>query len=128
MNVEHPLELQGEHEVADTLLAFHAASGLTGNMLGRASDTDMLVIRNLVTPSPLDLLIIIDCGSGNDRRHSDISGIALALESKEKSLTAALPGLHSFTGCDYTTAFYRKGKVKPLEILEKDSEGGLILH
>lgn len=132
MNVEHPPELQGEHEEADTLLAFHAASGLTGNIIVRASDTDVLVIllgmlgRNLVTPSPLDLRIIMDCGSGNDRRHIDISGIALALESKQKGLTAALPGLHSFTGCDYTTAFYRKGKVKPLEILEKDSEGGLI--
>ncbi|CAM1296565.1 Uncharacterised protein r2_g591 [Pycnogonum litorale] len=31
-----------------------------------------------------------------------------------------MPGLHTFTGCDFTTAFYRKGNVKPLEVLQKN--------
>ena len=38
-------------------------------------------------------------------------------------LAAAMPGLHAFTGSDFTTAFNRKGKIKPLEVLEKDTEG-----
>ena len=37
-----------------------------------------------------------------------------------------MPGLHAFTGSDFTTSFYRKGKVKPLEVLEKDQDGTLI--
>lgn len=35
-------------------------------------------------------------------------------------------GLHAFTGSDFTAAFYRKGKLKPLELLEKDAEGVFI--
>lgn len=42
---------------------------------------------------------------------------------KQKGLLAAIPGLHEFTGSDFTAAFYRKGKIKPLEILEKDESG-----
>ena len=32
----------------------------------------------------------------------------------------ALPGFHAFTGSDYTSAFVRKGNVRPFGILEKD--------
>ena len=39
------------------------------------------------------------------------------------ALAAAMPGLHTFTGCDFTAAFYRKDKTKPLEMLEKYTEG-----
>ena len=37
-------------------------------------------------------------------------------------ICAALPGFHAFTGCDYTTAFIRKGKVRPYDWLVKDKE------
>lgn len=33
-----------------------------------------------------------------------------------------MPGLHAFTGCDFTAAFYRKDKVNALDILLKDNE------
>ena len=64
--------------------------------------------------------IIMDCGSGNTRRYIDISSIATELEAKQPGFAAAQPGLHAFTGCDFTSAFYRKGKVKPFEILAED--------
>ena len=32
----------------------------------------------------------------------------------------ALPGFHAFTGSDYTASFSRKGKVRPLALLEKN--------
>ena len=35
---------------------------------------------------------------------------------------AALPGFHAFTGCDYTAAFSRMGKVRPLNLMEKSEE------
>ena len=70
--------------------------------------------------------IIMDCGSGNTRRFIVISSIANALESKQKRLVSALPRLHASTCCDYISAFYQKGRVKPLEVVENDSEGNLI--
>ena len=48
------------------------------------------------------------------------------MEEKQKGLAAAMPGPHAFTGPDFTTAFYRKGKIKPREVLEKHTEGTLI--
>lgn len=45
---------------------------------------------------------------------------------KQKGLASAMPGFHAFTGCDFTASFYRKGKAKPFEILEKDKNGTFI--
>lgn len=70
--------------------------------------------------------IIMDCGSGNSRRHIDASSIASTLESNQEGLASALSGLHAFTRSDFTAAFYRNGKMKPLEVLKKDTEGSLI--
>ena len=132
MHVGDPSHLQGSHEEADTLLAFHASS-VAGNAVIRASDTDVLVIllgmigRHLTNQRPTTYSrIIMDCGSGNSRRDIDASNIANAMEAKQKGLAAAMPGLHAFTGSDLSTAFYKKGKIKPLEVLEKDTEGTLI--
>ena len=90
----------------------------------RASDTDVLVI--LLGIIGRHLTSKMDCGSGISRRHIDVSSITNALEEKQKGLAAAMPGLHAFTGSDFTTAFYRKGKIKPREVLGKDTERTLI--
>ena len=130
--VGYPAHPQGSHEEADTLLAFHASS-VARNAMIRASDTDVSVIlqgmigRHLTSQRPTAYsCIIMDCGSGNISRHIDISSIANALEAKQKRRAAAMPGPHAFTGSDFTIAFYRKGKIKPREVLEKDTEGTLI--
>ena len=70
--------------------------------------------------------IIMDRGNGNSRGHIDLSNIVSALESKHVSLAAALPAMHAITGCDFASGFYRKGKVKPLDILENDTEGAFV--
>ena len=99
----------------------------------RASYTGVLVSllgiigRHLISQRPTAYRrIIMDCGSGNIRRHIDDSSISNALEAKQKGLAAAMPGFHAFTSSDFTTAFYRKGKINPLEVLGKDTEGTLI--
>jgi len=54
---------------------------------------------------------------GNNTRHYvNVSGLSKELGP---DLCSALPGIHSFTGCDYTTAFLWKGKVLPLKLMEK---------
>ena len=80
----------------------------------RASDTDVILLgiigRHLISQRPTAYSrIIMDCGSGNSRRHIDVSSIANALEAKQKGQASAMPGLHAFTGSDFTTVFYRKG-------------------
>ena len=37
-------------------------------------------------------------------------------------MCAALPGFHAYTGSDYTSAFVRRGKIRPLALLEKNEE------
>ena len=34
--------------------------------------------------------------------------------------------MRAITGCDYASAFYRKGKVKPSDILKNDTEGAFV--
>ena len=125
MHVGYPAHPQGSHEEADTLLAFHVSS-IAGNAVIRASDTDVFVIllgmigRHLKSQRPTAYsCIIMDCGSGNIRRHIDVNSIANALEAKQKGLAAAMPGSHVFTGSDFTTALYRNVKLSHEKFLRK---------
>ena len=37
-------------------------------------------------------------------------------------LSEAMPGFHSFTGCDYTPAFSGRGELRPLKILQQHKD------
>ena len=92
MTVGHPAHIQGSHEEADTLLAFHAANA-TGNVVIRTSGTDVIIIllgmlgrhqrSHRETSCSLN---IMECGSGNNHRHINVTSIATALESTQKEL------------------------------------------
>ena len=58
--------------------------------------------------------------------HKQQKAISFQRVSGVTGLATAMPGFHAFTSSDFTTAFYRKGKINPLEVLEKDTEGTLI--
>ena len=73
----------------------------------------------------LDLLkshLILDYGSGNHRRYIGVSELAAVLEEEQPGLTEVLIGLHALTGCDFTSCFFRKGKVRPFQWLEANPE------
>lgn len=38
------------------------------------------------------------------------------------TLCLALPSFHAYTGCDYTAAFFSKGKIRPLNVFIKHLE------
>ena len=110
--VTKPLHLQGDHEEADTLIAFHAKSAAAGYITVRASDTDVLVILigtlgNQRVEVRSMTKIVMDCGQGNKRRNINVSNIADILDERRSGLAAALVGYHAFTGCDFTSAFFR---------------------
>ena len=111
VSVVKPAYLQGDHEEADTLIAFHAVN-ICSNIVVRASDTDVLIILigMLGHQSPDERAkrdIIMDCGMGNNRRFISVTNIVSNLETVKCGLSRAMPGYHAFTGCDFTAAFYR---------------------
>jgi hypothetical protein len=108
---QQQIVLSHKNEEADTLITFHAAN-TTGDIIVRATDTDVLIILlgylGRMRPEMRSMInIIMDCGMGNNRRYININHIAEKLEVKAPGLAAAMPGYHCFTGCDYTSSFYR---------------------
>ena len=112
MPVDHPVHPHGRHEEA--LLAFYAAH-TTGNIVIRASDTDVMVVflgmlgRHIMNQCKVSYEnIIVDCGSGNNRRYIDAASPSLWRVIKGVWLQQCHKNeLHARTGCDVTANFYR---------------------
>ena len=102
MDTEEHCRVQGGHEEADTLIALHASSVSSGNILMRSKDTDVFVI--LMRSKDTDVLvtliglaersetitITLDYGSGNHRRYIHVSNLAANLDEKQHRLNEAL--------------------------------------
>ena len=130
INSYFPQELKNNHEEADTLIGYHVAQLLSErgcSVLVRASDTDVLVILigllGIIKKrgNSVNNQVIMDCGSGNHRRLINVTNIVEGMENIP-NLAISMLGFHAFTGCDFTSSFYRKGKVRQLDILFKSSE------
>ncbi len=65
---------------------------------------------------PMTGLLDVGKSGNNTRRFIDVSFLVIHLGPE---LCQALPGFHAFTGCDYTAAFVRKAKIRPLAVMEK---------
>ena len=106
------------HPEADTrviLHMLHAARTTPGDIIIRASDTDILVILlHHVHRVTATVWMEVRTSGQRNRRYINVTKIAATIGP---ALCAALPGFHSFTGCDYTSAFVRKGKIRPYTIL-----------
>ena len=118
LGTERPSHLQCQHEEADILLAFHANSISSGTIMVRSTDTDVLIILLGLAGRSEGINIILDYGSGNHHRYIGVSELAAILEEEQPGLTEALIGLHALIGCDLTSCFFRKGKVRPFQQLE----------
>ena len=105
------------HEEADTKIVHNVcAINFDANVLIRCSDTDILVIllgnMNFLKKN---LKIWMHVGIGNSQKYISISKLYEKLGEK---LCQALLAFHALTGCDFNPSFYRKGKKRPLTILE----------
>lgn len=115
--------LSCNHAEADTRVILHmiqSSRSMNGDIVIRASDTDILVLavhhlHRVTSPIWME--------TGNKRhgnlRYINATKIAATIGQR---LCGALPGLHAFTGCDYTSAFLRHGKSKPYAILKMNEE------
>ena len=112
--------LSCNHAEADTrtiLNMIHAAHRTPDDIVIRGSGTDILVLLlyHLLRVQSNVWMEVGTRGRGN-RRFINVSKIGAAIGP---SMCATLTGLHAFTGCDYTSAFVRKGKKKPFSIVSK---------
>ena len=107
LETEKPYHLQCQHEEADTIvLAFHANSISSGAILVRSTDTDVLIILLRLAGRSEEINLILDYGSGNHRR------VYWCLRTGCRTW-------HALTGCDCTSCFLRKGKVRPFQQLDR---------
>ena len=118
IKVENVPELYGDHLEPDTRVASHAKDAdevNAGNIAIRANDTDIMVI-SITNTKKFTSHIWYDCDldSMNTRCYVDITNLAKTL-----SYVDALQVIYAYTGCDYTLAFYQKGKVRPLALMMK---------
>lgn len=102
----------------DTRVILHmieADKSKPGDIVVRASDTATLVLllHHVHQVSSTVRMEVGTRGHG-DLRYLKVTMIAAAIG---QAVCAALPGLHAFTGCDYISAFARKGKNSPYAIV-----------
>ncbi len=114
--------LRSNHNEADTRVCLHMkdVNSNSDSIVIRAFDTDIAIIL-LYHCLKFTAKIWMDVGvsSKNTRRYICITDIAQTLGPQ---LCASLPAFHAYSGCDYTSAFARKGKVRPFKLLEKETE------
>ena len=123
VNREDVPQLKCQHEEADTRLIYHLINAHKEkpdvSYSVRSSDTDVLVLLLFhVSQSTIKPIVWMDAGlSGNNtRRYINVTQLT---ENMESTFVNALPGFHAFSGSDYTASFMNKGKVKPLDLLQK---------
>ncbi|GFT48906.1 uncharacterized protein TNCV_2771211 [Trichonephila clavipes] len=109
-----------EHE-AETRIIYHICQiSVDAQVVVRCSDSNILIkfLGNLDHLNA-SLKLWIQWGVGNHERLISINDLYQDLCT---SLSKALPCFHAITGCDYTPAFFRKGKLRPFKLLEKSVE------
>ena len=118
MNVNEVVQLQCDHEEADSRLFLHAANAFLEHpkIEMRCSDTDVLVIAESLQ-SKLSGEIFMLRGTASNRR---LVNVAAIVDRLPHGIPEALIGLHVFTGCDSMSSFKGKGKKQPLQVLSKN--------
>ena len=112
-------DLYGTHDEADTRVAFHAVHVEQlnpGNIVIRCNDTDILIIMLSNIQKFSQSHVWLDMGLDYNNSHTFIN---VKRTADKLNFTQALPGIYAFTGCDYTPAFFRQGKKRPIEIMLK---------
>ena len=122
-------DLASDQEEADTRMfvhAHHATSSFNKVMIS-SPDTDVFVIA-LAKSLEIDANLFMLTGVKSKRRIIDINAVANGLcntipaSSSREEFLSSLVGLHCLTGCDTVSAFAGKGKLKPFNLMVKQSD------
>ena len=107
--------LQSNQEEADTrmmLHAVHAAKEGYHAVVVTADNTDVLVLGLAFSPD-ISCPLFQKCGTKNRVRYLDITKLHQTLGD---AVCNALIGMHAYTGCDTTSAFAGRGKIRALKL------------
>ena len=80
--------------------------------------TDIFSILLCYAEDLSDITVLFDTGKGNQKRLIDMSSLAKGLTQQ---YCTALRVLHAFTGCNTTSAFKGKGKIRPIKLVKSKS-------
>ena len=101
-------DLHCDHEEADTMLVAYASLVKSGDVMLRSLSGDIYIVTMfLYHVLSFDADIFIDNGTGSRRKVLKTNSCGLYNEQR-----SAIIGLHAFSGNDYLSSFFRKGKMK----------------
>ena len=89
------------------------------HVMVKANGTDVLILLLYHMQNFLNLKVWMTGTVEKKADHEYVDCIKLS-EQLGPYLCNSLLGFHAFTGCDYTAAFYRRGKNRPFGLLEKN--------
>ena len=110
------LSTQEETDSRVILYCFYAKERGFKFVRVRSPDSDIFFILLYYAERLSGLELLFETGRGNKRRCISITQVGSLLTP---ALCDALLGLHAYTGCDSTSAFKGKGKVKAIKLVEK---------
>eukprot|EP00794_Sanderia_malayensis_P001870 gene1870-biopygen1697 len=113
-------ELHSNHEEVDTkLLALvKAAPILPGETAAvRSPSAHIDIITLFLAHDFMGVKVLLDSGVGKNRKLIDVTSSTLSPIKRR-----AVVGLHAFSGNDYVSAFFRKGKKSPWKAMLKRQE------
>ena len=118
-NVEERYHLTSNQE-AETEVTLHSLDVLNNTdmfvyLRSPSGDTDILVLALGIIRDHKER-VFYDYGNGNHRKFIWLS----SLEMDENHRDTVI-GFHSFTGTDYTSAFFRKGKKRCWSVMQSDT-------
>ena len=113
VKVEEVRDLFSSQEEADTILhSLSADKSESAIIVVHSPDTDVFILL-LHYSEFFDNDVYFETGTGNSRRRINIK---TTMTIHGHDVCKALLGIHAVSGCDSTSAFVRKGKVKPLKL------------
>ena len=113
-------ELSSNHEEADTKVILHSYQSMEEDPSSKvvlrspSRDTDILVLAVALLDSNQ---VYLDYGRGKLRRGFWPNSITM-----DNQLKRALVGFHAFTGNDYVSSFFKKGKQMCWKAMKKKTE------
>ncbi len=113
------LALLSRGEEADLCLILHAKHAAEMNpaaIIIRSSDTDVMVLA-IYFQADIHVQLIIQCQS----KKRKLINIPAVWHKLGNDVCKALPGLHSFSGCDTTSGFFGKSKAAFFSLLKADA-------
>ena len=100
------------HEEADTRMIFHIA-------YCKPESKILILVILLGNMHKFEHYEIWLAGNTSKQNEINCFNCSKIAENLGPILCRALPAFHAFTGCDYTAAFFRKGKSRPYQIFKK---------